>query len=126
MKVWRGFSLAARAGFVCLIAATCLRAQQPLTSLAAVHAISNEQAARQLPVVFQGTVTYYEPGNVDLFVQDGDSAIYVESSPDLQLAAGDRVVVEGITRASFRPDILAQRVTRLSHGSLPAAVDATF
>ena len=122
----RGFIFAARLGSACLLALVSLRAQQPLTSLSAVHAISNAAAARSIPVDFEGTVTYYETGNIDLFVQDGDAAIYVETTTDLQLRAGDRVRVEGTTRASFRPEILAQRVTYLRHGSLPVPVKAEF
>jgi diguanylate cyclase (GGDEF)-like protein len=106
----------------------CLSAQQPekITSLKALHAISNATAARSIPVSFEGSVTYYEKGNVDLFVQDGDAAIYVEAAPDLTVRTGDRVLVEGITRASFRPEILGKTVTVLRHGQPPAPVEAQF
>jgi diguanylate cyclase (GGDEF)-like protein len=97
-----------------------------LTSIAAVHAISNETAAHSLPVRFEGSATYYEKGNIDLFVQDGDTAIYVETTTDSQVTAGDRVLVEGTTRASFRPEILASRVTILKHDALPQPVFADF
>ncbi len=124
----RSSRLAALLGSICLLAAVSLRAQQtePLTSLSAVHAISNETAARSLKVSFEGSVTYYEKGNIDLFVQDGDVAIYVETTPDLAVTSGDRVLVEGITRASFRPEILAHRVTLLHHGTPPPPVKAEF
>lgn len=123
-----GFNLAARVGSFCLLAVVSMRAQPPqrITSLSAVHAISNATAARSVPVAFEGTVIYYENGNIDLFVQDGDSAIYVETTPDLRVRTGDRVLVEGITRASFRPEILAQRVTFLHHSTVPAPVEAKF
>lgn len=103
-------------------------AQQPslLTSLSAIHAISNEQAAQSVPVSFEGYVTYYEKGNVDLFVQEDTAAIYIEAGPDLNLKSGDRVRVEGITRASFRPEIAANRVTVVHGGSPPDAVNANF
>lgn len=124
----RSSRLAAVLGSICLLAVLSLRAQQtePLTSLSAVHAISNETAARSLKVSFEGSVTYYEKGNIDLFVQDGDEAIYVETTPDLAVTTGDRVLVEGITRASFRPEILAHRVTLLHHGTPPLPVKAEF
>jgi diguanylate cyclase (GGDEF)-like protein len=124
--VHRGIIFAVRLGSLCLLALAPLCAEAPLTSLSAIHAISNATAARSIPVAFEGTVTYYETGNIDLFVQDGDAAIYVETTSDLRLEAGDRVQVEGITRASFRPEILAKRVSFLRHGSLPAAVKAEF
>jgi diguanylate cyclase (GGDEF)-like protein len=111
-----------------LIAIACLAEQSPpvLTSLAAIHALTNEEANRVFPVAFEGTVTYYEKGNIDLFVQDGDTAIYVESVPGQSLALGDRVRVEGTTRASFLPEILARRVTMLHHGAPPPPVQADF
>jgi diguanylate cyclase (GGDEF)-like protein len=126
MMARQGFYFTARVGSVCLLALACLQAQQPLTSLSALHAISNEDAARSLPATFEGVVTYYEKGNIDLFVQDGDAAIYVETTPDLQIIAGDHVRVEGVTRASFHPEIVARRVTLLGHGSLPTPVQASF
>ena len=103
-------------------------AQQPpaLTSLSAIHVLSNEQAGQSLPVAFEGSVTYYEKGNVDMFVQDGTVAIYVETTSDLNLRSGDRVRVEGVTRASFRPEILASRVTFLHAGDPPEPVNANF
>lgn len=122
----RGFILAVRLSSLSLLAFLPLCAQPSLTSLPAVHAISNADAAGSLPVSFEGTVTYYEKGNVDLFVQDGDAAIYVETTPDLKVMAGDRVRVEGITRASFHPEIAASRVTFLRHGALPSPVQAHF
>jgi diguanylate cyclase (GGDEF)-like protein len=122
---FRNFAL-----FICasLIAIACLAEQtRPLlTTLAAIHALSNQEAERSLPVAFEGIVTYYEKGNIDLFVQDGDTAIYVEAIPGLSLAVGDRVRVEGTTRASFLPEILARGVTLLHHGAPPPPVRAEF
>ena len=113
---------------VFLYPSTPAGAQQaaPLTSLSAIHLLSNEQAAQSLSVVFEGSVTYYEKGNVDLFVQEGAAAIYVETTADLNLNSGDRVRVEGLTRSSFRPEILARRVVFLHHAPPPAPVDANF
>jgi diguanylate cyclase (GGDEF)-like protein len=121
-------SFAALLGSLCLLEAMSLCAEKPkpLTSLSVVHSISNAAAAQSLPVAFEASVTYYEKGNVDLFVQDRDMAIYVETNADLALAAGDRVLVEGITRASFRPEILASRVSIIRHGIPPAPVAADF
>ena len=97
-----------------------------LTSIGAVHAISNAEAARSIPVAFEGTVTYFEKGNVDLFVQEGGVAIYVQTPSGFEARIGDRVLVEGNTRASFRPEIVAQRVTIVSHRDPPQPVSASF
>jgi len=105
---------------------TLAQAQQPLNSLQAIHALSNSQAAHQLPVSFQATVTYYRAYERTLFVQDGDVAIYVQPRTPVPLAPGDRVLVEGITHESFRPFVAAANVTLLRHESLPRAVPATY
>lgn len=97
-----------------------------LTSLADIHALSNAEAAKSLPVAFEATVTYYMRGNKDLFLEDANLAIYAEAPLDLNLTLGDRVLVRGKTRASFRPDLLADSVTFLRHGIPPAPVPAAF
>jgi len=97
-----------------------------LTSVQAIHALSNVQANLTIPVRFEASVTYYKKGDVDLFVQDGDTAVYVEATPNLGLATGDRVLVTGVTRASFRPEVKAENVTFLRHGSPPDPVNASF
>ena len=43
-----------------------------LTSLRALHALTNEQASHSLPVEFQATVTYFRGYENTLFVQDGE------------------------------------------------------
>ena len=98
----------------------------PLTSLAVIHGLSNAEANKALPVAFEATVTYYKKGDVDLFVQDGNIAIYVETGRDTDLMQGDRVLVRGKTRGSFRPEIMEGSVTLLHHGVAPAAVKANL
>jgi diguanylate cyclase (GGDEF)-like protein len=98
----------------------------PLTSLHAIHSLTKEQAQRGLPVAFEAIITYYNPSNVDLFVQEGDEAIYVETKPNEELAPGDRVLVKGSTRASFTTDVLSDSVTVLGHEKLPKPVSADF
>ena len=71
----------------------------PLTSIQAIGALTNAQASQHLPVSFEATVTYYGFRQV-LFVQDGDTAIYVAAPLDLKLVPGDRVLVEGEVRPS--------------------------
>jgi diguanylate cyclase (GGDEF)-like protein len=98
----------------------------PLTSLRAIHALDSGRASESIPVEFEGTVTYYAKGDVDLFVQDGDVAIYAEAPRNAVFVPGDRVLVHGKTRASFRPDVVADKVTLVRHGALPEAVSASY
>jgi len=92
-----------------------------LTTLHAIHALSNDEAAHALPVAFESTVTYYRNPDSDLFVQQNDEAIYVYFKQFAGLVPGDRVLVEGRTQGSFRPV-----VTLLGHGNPPRPVAATF
>jgi hypothetical protein len=56
-------------------------AQTPqLTSLRAIHALTNEQASAHLPVEFSATITYFRSYERTMFVQDGDVAIYVQAN----------------------------------------------
>jgi diguanylate cyclase (GGDEF)-like protein len=98
----------------------------PLSTLRAIHILSNEEASRGLPVAFEATVTYFRGSERMLFVQDGDQAIYVFADTNAKLIPGDRVLVVGKTHADFGPDVMSERVTLLRHGDLPNPIPATF
>jgi diguanylate cyclase (GGDEF)-like protein len=97
-----------------------------LTTLRAVHSLTNAEAKLRLPVDFEATVTYYDNQGRDLFVQDGDLAIYVFTTPGQQFAPGDRIRIRGKTDSDFRPDVLGDELTLLHHGSVPDAVPANL
>ncbi len=97
-----------------------------ITSLAALHSLTNDEAAQSIPVAFEATVTYHIPGSVGLFVQDGGFAIYADAPQNATLTPGDRVLVRGKTAPGFRPDIEAESVTVLGHGEVPAPVPASY
>jgi diguanylate cyclase (GGDEF)-like protein len=97
-----------------------------LTTLRAIHALTNDEASRALPVAFEATVTYFRSYEEVLFVQDDGVAVYVEATSNPKLAPGDRVLVRGKTHNSYRPEIFADSVTFLRHGELPKPVPATF
>lgn len=97
-----------------------------LTSLHAIHMLTKAQARGMIPVAFEATVTYYNKSDVDLFVQEGNEALYVAVVPNLALIPGDRVLVRGKTRESFAADVVSDSVTVLRHGTVPAAVPADF
>src|SRR3954447_6668187 len=124
----RRFWRVALLGCASLFASVCPAVQKAaaLNTLSAIHALTNSEADRSFAVAFEATVTYYQKDNIDLFVQDADTSIYVETVPGLNLQTGDRVLVEGTTRASFHPEILARKVTVLHHGEPPPPVNADF
>jgi diguanylate cyclase (GGDEF)-like protein len=98
----------------------------PLTSLRAIHALSNAEAGNHYPVDFEATVTYFRSSDRTLFVQDGDAAIYLFTTRSLKLVPGDRVRVRGITQPSFRPIVETNDITVLSQGHLPKPTPASY
>ena len=98
----------------------------PLTTLRAISALSNAQAAQHLPVAFEATVIHYARNLKNLDVQDGDKGIYIKLAMDAVLVPGDRILVEGTTQPSFLPYVRGNKVTVLGHGTLPKPFPATF
>ena len=103
----------------------------PLTSVEQVVALTNAEAAKGLPVRLEGVVTFVQapdPHAPDssLFIQNNGYGTYVNFSKDKGLVAGDRVVVSGVTDASFRPEVTASDVQFVAHGSLPPPQPAKF
>ena len=98
----------------------------PLTTLRAIHALSNAEAGKELPVAFEATVTYFRGSEDTLFVQDGDEAIYVSANTNAKLVPGDRVLVEGKTHADFSPTVRGEKITLLRHGAVPKPAPASF
>lgn len=97
-----------------------------LTTLRAIHLLSNEEAGHALPVTFEATVTYFRPYEKTMFVQDGDVAIYVQATTQAKLVPGDRIRVKGTTHESFRPYVLSNNIAFLHHGSLPEPLPASY
>jgi diguanylate cyclase (GGDEF)-like protein len=110
----------------CSSAAWGAAAPVALTSVQAVRALSNAEAKQALPVAFEATVTYYRAYENTLFVQDGNSAVYVRNSTYLKLVPGDRILVQGKTHADFSPSVRGDKITLLRHGSVPRPVPAIF
>jgi diguanylate cyclase (GGDEF)-like protein len=107
-------------------AAAWAAAPAPLTTLHAIHALSNAEAEKQIPVDFEATVTYFRGYEDSLFVQDEGEAIYVMPSGEIALAPGDRVRIEGVTQPSFRPVIRSSKIELLRHGAMPSPIPTHF
>ena len=101
-------------------------APAPLTSLRAVHALTNAEAAKALPVEFQATVTFFRESEGTLFVEDGDAAIYVAPPANASFVPGDRVLITGTTHADFSATVTSKTILLLHHGVVPAPVAATY
>lgn len=98
------------------------RAAEPtpvLHSVEQVRVLSHEDAARQLPVEFEATVTFSRDYERTLFMQDGTWGIYVLPPSEMKLAPGDRVRVRGRTADSFNPIVISTQIVVEGHASLP-------
>ena len=107
---------------------SCAYAVTPvaLTTLHAVHSLTNAEASKERPVTFEATVTYAHVNENKLFVQDGLEGIQVSAKRDFKTAPGDRVLVQGTTESNFHPVVVASSITVLRHGALPEPETATF
>ena len=97
-----------------------------LTSLRAIHALTNAEASGGIPVAFEATVSYARGSENLLFMQDGDDAIFVRPPTGTHVVPGDRVLVRGTTRQSFHPIVIGESVTLLHRDTPPKPVPATF
>ena len=104
--------------------------ETPLTTLAEVRAVSHEAAARQLPVLIEGTVIFFQKrsDNLDkaegLILHDGTAGCHIAASlpfPERdKIRPGTRLRVRGVTRgASYFPDIVEAKLEILHQGKLP-------
>jgi diguanylate cyclase (GGDEF)-like protein len=101
-------------------------ATPPLSTLHAVHTLSNTEANRKLPVAFEATVLYFRSYEETLFVGDRNEAMYVQANTPLHLEPGDHILVRGTTFADYRPGVIGSSITLLHHGEMPAPVPATY
>jgi diguanylate cyclase (GGDEF)-like protein len=96
---------------------------QLLTTVAQVHALSSRMAAKGLPVELHAIVTYYEPTEGQVFLQDATGGIYIVSPPNPPaLSPGDSVVVRGATIPSYSTNVKATEVTLERHAQFPEPV----
>jgi len=102
------------------------QAGAPLTTLHSVTALSNAKAERHIPVAFEGTVIYFNPGTDDMNVQEGDEAIFVKVTTHARVVAGDRVLVRGTTYPSFLPYVVDTSIASLGHGTLPRPLPVSY
>ncbi len=79
-------------------------------------------AALGIPVNLQGVVTYFEPTDKSLFVQDATGGIFVQLAYDFKtdLKLGQLVSVQGVTDPDdFATSIRKSKVTVIGFGKLP-------
>jgi len=119
-----------------LCAAASAAAQAPatkpglpvLTRMEQIRNLTPEKANLGYPVRLRGVVTYYDPKDNDLFVQDGTAGIYVDiSHTKVELEPGELVELEGVTaEPDFAPQVAEPQLQVLGRARLPVAQTTTF
>jgi PAS domain S-box-containing protein len=86
-----------------------------------VRALSKVEAERGYPVRLRAVVTYADPADNLLFIQEGTDGLYVHPSyRDLGVRPGDSVIVEGFTApGGLAPIVVEPRLVRLGGTRLP-------
>jgi PAS domain S-box-containing protein len=89
-------------------------------SIAALKALSGEEARKAHLVRVVGTVSFARPGWFGFYVESADGAIYCDSpQPSTWPHPGDVVEVEGFTAMAYRPFIRARSVKTWGKVQLP-------
>lgn len=101
-------------------------AQVPTTTVQGIRSLSRAEVEQGRTVTFDATVTFYRADEHNLFVQDGDSGIFVKTARSGKLLAGDRVRVKGTTAWGYGAKIFSQEITVLGHGAMPKPVPTKF
>lgn len=96
------------------------------TTIQAIRSLSRSEVDRGLPVVIEGTVTYSRPQVHNLFVQDRDQAIFIETTTTQKLSPGDRVRISGTTHWDYNANIVSNDITVIGHSALPKPQQANF
>ncbi|HET8638536.1 MAG TPA: hypothetical protein VFL96_16940, partial [Acidobacteriaceae bacterium] len=104
----------------------CLHAAAPLSTVRQVRQLAPEEVGQGVPVQITGVVTYYEPPENILFVQDQTGGIFIRVDHTFPVHPGDRVRVRGFTARSFRSVIASNSIKRLGKAPMPVPSAATF
>ena len=97
-----------------------------LTTAAQVHSLGKSGAQAGYPVRMRAVVTYFDPVNHLLFVQDSTDGIFVETPESPPLRPGDLVEITGVTTADFAPDVAKAHVAVVGRAHLPAPSTNSF
>ena len=69
-----------------------------ITKASQIRSMTTEQAKQGRPVHLVGVITYYDPDEPDLFIQDSSAGIWVNLEvvkPNVPISTGDLVEIQG-------------------------------
>lgn len=101
-----------------------------ITRASQIRSLTVEQAKQGSPVRLSGVITYYDPEEPDLFIQDASGGIWVNLEivkPNVPLSAGDFVEIQGVTEApDFAPQVGNPVFKKVGRAPLPPARRVSF
>jgi signal transduction histidine kinase/CheY-like chemotaxis protein len=101
-----------------------------ITKASQIRSMTIAQAKQGSPVRLKGVITYYDPDEPDLFVQDASAGIWVNLEivkPNVPLNIGDLVEVQGVTEApDFAPQVGGPVFKVIGRAPLPPARRVSF
>jgi len=95
-----------------------------LTRVEQIRNLSVSEAQRGYPVHLRAVVTFFDPREPDLFVQDSSAGIWVDlgKNTPLRFRAGQVLEIEGVSAApDFAPQVGAPRIRVVGEAALPRA-----
>lgn len=116
---------------LCVIATllACCRAgseESVLSTVAQMRQLTPEQVGQAKAVALQGVVTFYEPAEHLLFIEDRTGATFIRTTATFPLRKGDLVDVRGVTAGSYRAVVASENIRVIGTGALPVPETATF
>lgn len=121
MRYWFSGMCQLVLGVACL--PLCAQTRPPtLTTIGAVRALGSRDAAKGLPVLVRGIITYNNFREQTIFVQDATGFIYVQADRAYPFLPGTQVEISGTTASSYTPQIESVSIRELSRGKLPPSV----
>ncbi len=110
---WRSPFVFACLVFFCLDGALLFSQEQPQQRIVRPLLLTTAQQVHDLPaalasqarVAIAGVVTYYDPVEHNLFVQDKLGGVYIETDKVYPLEYGDYISVRGVALASYRTEL---------------------
>jgi signal transduction histidine kinase/CheY-like chemotaxis protein len=101
-----------------------------ITRVGQIRSLTIEQAKQGRPVRLSGVITYYDPQEPDLFIQDSSGGIWINLEvvkPNVALSAGDLVEIQGVTEApDFAPQVGNPFFKKIGRAPLPPARRVSF
>ncbi len=102
------------------------KAQIPWT-VARIRALATTEISSGVAVELRAVVTYYEPNEGQVFVQDETGAIFVQAPSSWPaVRPGEEVLIRGVTVPSYSVNVKATSLEDLGKGELPPPLPVTW